>query len=91
MRLWICACHAATVIGLKIGIGDEKTFPWSFFSAIAHPIPTAPIARPITVIRILVRTAVARDEYRIFICGGGSQRGDALEPLPRDPPAVDLA
>ena len=88
MRLWICARHATTVIGLKVGIGNEKTFPRSFFSAFAHPIPTAAIVRPITVIRILVRTAAARADYRIFVCDGRSQRGDALEPLPREPPAV---
>ena len=88
MRLWICARHATTVIGLKVGIGNEKTFPRSFFNAFAHPIPTAAIARPTTVIRILVRTAVARDDYCIFVCDGRSQRGDALEPLPRSPPAV---
>ena len=88
MRLWICACHAATVIGLKVGIGNEKPFPRNFFNAFAHPIPTAAIARPITVIRILVRTAVARDDYCIFVCDGRSQRGDALDSLPRSPPAV---
>ena len=88
MRLWICARHATAIIGLKVGIGDKKTFPWSFFSAIAHPIPTAPIARPITVIRILVRPAVARDDYCIFVSDGRSQRGDALEPVPWNPPAV---
>ena len=88
MRLWICARHATTVIGLKVGIGNEKTYPRSFVSAFAHPIPTAAIARPIAVIRILVRTAVARDDYCIFVCACRSQRGDALEPLSRSPPAV---
>ena len=88
MRLWICARHAITVIDLKVSIGNEKNFPRNIFNAFAHPIPTAAIAHPITVIRILVRTAVARDDYCIFVCDGRSQRGDALEPLPRSPPAV---
>ena len=88
MRLWICACHATTVIGLKVGIGNEKTFPRSFFSAFAHPIPTAAITLPITVIRILVRPAVARDDYCIFVSDGRSRRGDALEPFPRNLPAI---
>ena len=91
MRLWICACHATTIISHKVGIGNEKTFPRSFFSAFAHPIPTAAIACPITVIRILVRPAVARDDYCIFVSNGRSQRGDALEPLPWSPPAVARA
>ena len=91
MRLWICASHAATVIGLKVGIGNEKTFPRNFFNAFAHPIPTSAIARPITVIRILVQPAVARDDYCIFVCDSRSQRGDALEPLPRSPSAVARA
>ena len=76
------------VISVKVGMGDEKTFPRSFFNAFAHPIPTAAIALPIIVIRVLVRTAVARDDYRIFVCDGRSQRRDALEPFPRNPPAV---
>ena len=88
MRLWICARHATTVIGLKVGIGNEKPFPRNFFNAFAHPIPTAAIARPITVIRILVRPAVARDDYCIFVSDGRSQRRDALEPFPRNPLAI---
>ena len=90
MRLWIFACHATTVIGLKVGIGNEKNLS-NFFNAFVRPIPTAAIARPITVIRILVRTAVARDDYCIFVCDGCNQRGDTLEPLPRNLPAVARA
>ena len=60
----------------------------SFFNAFAHPIPTAAIARPITVVRILVHPAIARDDYCIFVSNGRSQRGDALEPFPRNPPAT---
>ncbi len=64
MCLWICTCHAVAVVRLKIGIRNEEPFPRSFFIARSHPVPTTAIARPVAVIRILVRAAVAKDDYR---------------------------